>query len=88
MWDITEKRITKEKVRRTATNAPAMESMMEYEDADGSKLSVMEKSRSPRRILGAWCPAPRPTGKLQQAIHHANITTTLKSLVLNREKGI
>jgi hypothetical protein len=29
MWDIKEKRITNEKVRRTAANSPTMESMME-----------------------------------------------------------
>jgi hypothetical protein len=35
----------------------------------------MEESRSPRRMLGAWCPTLRQTGRLQQTIRHAYITT-------------
>ncbi len=57
MWDIAEKRITNEKVRRTAANSTTMESMMEVRRCRWlSKLSIMEKSRSPRQMLGAWCP--------------------------------
>jgi hypothetical protein len=71
MWDIKEKRITNEKVRRTAANSPTMESMMEVRRCRRlSKRSVAEnKSRSTRRMLGAWCPTPpRPTGRPQQTI--------------------
>jgi hypothetical protein len=57
MWDIKEKRITNEETRRTAGNSPTMESMMEMRRCRWlSKLSAMEESRSPRKILGAWCP--------------------------------
>jgi hypothetical protein len=49
MWDIKEKRITNEKVRRTAANSPTMEPMMEVRRCRWlSKLSVMEKSRYQR----------------------------------------
>jgi hypothetical protein len=66
-WDITEIWITNEKGRRTAANSPTMESMMEVRRCRClSKLSVMEKLRSPRRMLGAWCPTPRPTRRSQQ----------------------
>jgi hypothetical protein len=40
-----------------------------------SKLSAMKGSRSPRRMLGAWCPTPRSVGRPQQ-----NIGQTLKKL--------
>ncbi len=87
MWDIAEKRITNEKVRRTAANSPTMESMMEVRRCRWlSKLSVMEKSRSPRQMLGAWCPTPRPSGRPQQTIRYAYITT-LKKLGFEQEKG-
>jgi hypothetical protein len=87
MCDIKKKRITNEKVRRTAADSPTMESMMEVRRCRWlSKLSVMEESRSPRRMLGAWCPTPRPTGRPQQTIRHAYITT-LNKLGFEQEKG-
>ena len=80
MWDIAEKRITNEQVRRAAGKSPTMESMMEVRRCRWlSKLSAMEKSRSPRRILGAWCHTARPAGKPHQTILHAYVTTLSKS---------
>jgi hypothetical protein len=77
MWDIKEKRITnKETSRRTAGNSPTMESMMEMRRCRWlSKLSAMEKSRSSRKILGAWCPTPRKAGRPKQTIRHAYVAT-------------
>jgi hypothetical protein len=47
----------------------------------------MEKSRSPRKMLGAWCPTPRKAGRpTQTTIHHA-YTTTLEKLGFEEEKG-
>ncbi len=87
MWDIAERRITNEQVRRTAGNSPTMESMMEMRRCRWlSKLSAMEESRSPRRILGAWCDTARPAGRPQQTIRRAYVTT-LRTLGLNKEKG-
>jgi hypothetical protein len=84
---IAEKRITNEQVRRAAGNSPTMESMMEVRRLRWlSKLSAMEKSRSPRRILGAWCPTPRPIGKPQQTIRHA-YNSTLENLGFQKEYG-
>jgi hypothetical protein len=51
-----------------------------------SKLSAMEESRSPRRMLGAWCSTPRAVGRPQQTIRHAYITT-LEKLSFEEEKG-
>jgi hypothetical protein len=51
-----------------------------------SKLSAMEESRSPRRMLGAWCSTPRAVGRPQQTIRHAYITTVEK-LGFEGEKG-
>jgi hypothetical protein len=51
-----------------------------------SKLSAMEESRSPRRMLGAWCVTPRAAGWPQQTIRHA-YTTTIKKLGFEEEKG-
>jgi hypothetical protein len=49
MWDIAEKWSTNERIRRNAANSPKMESMMEGRRCQWlSKLSMMEKSRSPR----------------------------------------
>jgi hypothetical protein len=80
MWDIKEKRITNEKVRRTAANSPTMESMIEVRRRRWlSKLSVMEESRSPSRMLGA-------IGRPQQTIRHAYIAT-LNKLCFEQEKG-
>jgi hypothetical protein len=87
MWDIKEKRITNEKTRRPAGNSPTMESMMEMRRCWWlSKLSAMEESRSPRRMLGAWCPTPRQKGRPQQTIRHTYITT-LENLGFEEEKG-
>jgi hypothetical protein len=64
-----------------------MESMMEMRRCRWlSKLSAMEESRSPRRMLGAWCPTPRQIGRPQQTIRHAYITP-LKKLGFEEEKG-
>jgi hypothetical protein len=52
-----------------------------------SKLNAMEESRSPRRMLGAWCPTtPRKAGRPTQTIRHAYITT-LEKLGFEEEKG-
>jgi hypothetical protein len=64
-----------------------MESMMEMRRCRWlSKLSAIEESISPRRLLAAWCPTPRAVGKPQQTIRHAYITT-LKKLGFEEEKG-
>jgi hypothetical protein len=87
MWDIKEKRITNERVRRVVANSPTMESMMEMRRCRWlSKLSAMEESRSPRRMLSAWCTTPRQRGRPQQTIRHAYITT-LKKLGFEEGKG-
>jgi hypothetical protein len=46
----------------------------------------MEKSRSPRKMLGAWCPTPRKAGRPTQTIRHAYLAT-LKRLGFEEEKG-
>jgi hypothetical protein len=89
MWDVAEKRITNEQVRRTVANSPTMDSMMEMRRCRWlSKLSAMMESRSPKRMLGAltWCPTPRPAGRPQQTIRHAYIST-LKKHGFEEEKG-
>jgi hypothetical protein len=50
------------------------------------KLGAMKESRSPRRVLGAWCPTPRPVGRPQQTIRHAYVTT-LENLGFDAKKG-
>jgi hypothetical protein len=85
MWDIKEKRITNEETRRTAGNSPTMESMMEMRRCRWlSKLSAMKESRSPRKILGAWCTTPRKAGRPKQTIRHAYVAT-LKNLRFEEE---
>jgi hypothetical protein len=87
MWDIAERRLTNEDTRRTAGNSPTMESMMEMRRCRWlSKLSAMEESRSPRRMLCAWCPTPRAAGRPPQTIRHAYITT-LRKLGFEEETG-
>jgi hypothetical protein len=87
MWDVAERRITNEETRRTAGNSPTMESMMEMRRCRWlSKLSAMEESRSPRRMLGAWCSTKRAVGRPQQTIRHAYITT-LEKLGFAGDKG-
>jgi hypothetical protein len=87
MWDIAERRITNEETRRKAGNSPTMESMMEMRRCRWlSKLSAMEESRSPRRMLGAWCSTPRAVGRPQQTICQAYITA-LEKLGFEGEKG-
>jgi hypothetical protein len=86
MWDEAMKRITNEHVRRTVANSSKMDSMMEMRRCRWlSKLSVMKESRSPRRMLGAWCPTPRPVGRPQQTIRHAYISTRKISALRNRK---
>jgi hypothetical protein len=87
MWDIHERRIRNERVRRTAANSPTMESMMEMRRCRWlCKLSFMKASRSPRLILGASCPTPRPVGRPQQTIRHAYVST-LKRVGFEGDKG-
>jgi hypothetical protein len=65
-----------------------MESMMEMRRCQWLyKLSAMEKSRSPRKMLGACCPTPRKAGRTTQTIGHAYITTTLEKLGFEEETG-
>jgi hypothetical protein len=51
------------------------------------KLSATNESRSPRRILGAWCKTARPTGGPQQTIRHTYIRT-LKKLGFEQGEGL
>jgi hypothetical protein len=76
---LAERRITKEQVRRNVANSPTMDS---FKDS----LIETRRSRSPRRMLGAWCPTSRPAGRPQQTIRHAYIST-LKRLGFEVEKG-
>jgi hypothetical protein len=69
MWDVAEKRIKNEQVRRMVADSPTIDSLMEMRRCRWlSKLSgVMKQSRSPRRILGAWCTTSRPVvGRLPE----------------------
>jgi hypothetical protein len=87
MWDVAEKRITNEHVRRTVANSPTMDSMTEMGRCRWLlKLSVMKESRFPRRMLGVWWPTPRPVGRPQQTIRHA-YKSTLKKLSFKEKKG-
>jgi hypothetical protein len=87
MWDVAEKRIKNEQFRRMVADSPTIDSLMETRRCRWhSKLSVMIQSRSPRRILGAWCTTSRPVGRLQQTIRHAYIST-LKKFSFEGEKG-
>jgi hypothetical protein len=88
MWDVAEKRIKNEQVRGMVAASPTIDSLMEKRRCRWilSKLSVMKPSRSPRRILGAWCTTSRPVGRPQQTIRHAYIST-LKKLGFEGEKG-
>jgi hypothetical protein len=88
MLAIAEKGITNEQVRRAAGNSPTMESMMmEVRRLRWlSKLSAMEKSISPRRMLGAWCQTPRPIGNRSRP-YATPIFSLSKSLALNRKRA-
>jgi hypothetical protein len=82
MWDVADKRIKNEQVRRTVANSPTMDSMMEMRRCRWlSELSAMKTLISPRRILGAWCPTPRPAGRPQHTIRRI-----LKKLGFEEEK--
>ncbi len=88
MWDVAEKRIKNEQVRRMVANSPTMDTLMETRRCRWlSKLSAMNESRSPRRILGAWCKTARPTGRPQQTIRHAYVRT-LKKLGFEQGEGL
>jgi hypothetical protein len=88
MWDSYVVHKTNEQVRRTVANSPTMDSLMETRSRCRwlCKLSLMKESRSPRRMLGAWCTTPQPVGRPQQTIRHAYIST-LKKLGFEGEKG-
>jgi hypothetical protein len=86
MWDVAEKRITNEHVRGMVANSPMMDTLMETRRWL-SKLSAMKESRSPRRMLGAWCSTARPVGRPQQTIRHAYIYTSKKLGLKKKRKG-
>jgi hypothetical protein len=76
-------------IKRMVEDSPTIDSLMETRRCRWlSKLSVMKQSRSPRRILGAWCTTSRtvPVGRPQQTIRHAYIST-LKKIGFEGEKG-
>jgi hypothetical protein len=87
MWDVVEIRIKNEQVRGMVADSLAIDSLMETRRCRWlSKLSVLKQSRSPRRILGAWCTTSRQVGRRQQIIRHEYIST-LKKLGFEGEKG-
>jgi hypothetical protein len=88
MWDVYERRITKERVRRTVANSPTMESMMEVRRCRWlCKLSFMKASRFPRRMIGAWCPTPRPVGRTPADDMTRIRIHTLKILGFEEDRG-
>ena len=44
------------------------------------KISHMNDSRAPRKLIVAWIPNARPTGKPQQTIRHGYATTLQENL--------
>jgi hypothetical protein len=87
MWDVKAKRITNEQVRHMADKCNSMKSLMELRRCRWlAKLSKMDETRAPRRLLAAWLPTPRLSGKPQQTIRHAYITT-LETLGFKGQKG-
>jgi hypothetical protein len=76
MWDVKEKKITCTQLRKMAANSPSMESLMESRRLNWlSKVCNMDESRSPRRLLGAWCRTSRKASGPKQTIRHAYVTT-------------
>jgi hypothetical protein len=87
MWDVAEKRIKNEHVRGMVANSPTMDTLMETRRCRWlSKLSAMKESRSPRRILGAWCTTPRPVGRPQRP-YGTRTSVPQESSALKERKG-
>jgi hypothetical protein len=76
IYEVKEQHITNKEVRKRAGNSYSMQQMMELRRCRWlEKLSKMNDKRGPRKILAAWCPTARPTGKPQQTIRHGYATT-------------
>ena len=71
IYDVKDDRISNEEVRRRMGIYP-METILGLRRARWiEKLANMESTRSPRRILHAWIPQARPTGKPSQTTRKA-----------------
>ena len=96
IYDVKDDRISNEEVRRRMGIYP-METILGLRRARWiEKLANMESTRSPRRILHAWMPQARPTGKPNQTTRKAladelrtlGTTSELKTFIpLARDKN-
>jgi hypothetical protein len=68
-------------LRRRTNGSNTMHQTMELQRCRWlQKLSKMSDKWGPRKILGAWCPHARPTGKPWQTIRQHGYAKTLKTL--------
>ena len=81
IYEVKEKKISNRKVRERMESAYTLEQMMELRRARWlEKLSHMNETRAPRKLLVAWIRCPRANGKPQQTIRHGFATTIINKL--------
>ena len=72
MSEVKEQHIKNEDIRNEFNNCRSLEQSMELRRARWlQKLATMDENRNPRKILLAWTPDPRPTGRPFQTVSKA-----------------
>ena len=76
IYQVKEEKISNKEVRKRLNNCYTISQMIELRRARWlEKISHMNDSRAPRKLIVAWIPNARPTGKPQQTIRHGYATT-------------
>jgi hypothetical protein len=81
IYQVKEEKISNKEVRKKLNNCYTISQMIELRRARWlEKISHMNDKRAPRKLIVAWIPNVRPTGKPQQTIRHGYATTLQDNL--------
>lgn len=81
IYQVKEEKISNKEVRKKLNNCHTISQMIELRRARWlEKISHMNDTRAPRKLLVSWLPTARPTGKPQQTIRHGYATTLQDNL--------
>ena len=81
IYEVKDKKISNKEVRKKLNNCHTLSQMIELRRARWlEKISHMNDTRAPRKLIVAWIPNARPTGKPQQTIRHGYATTLQDNL--------
>jgi hypothetical protein len=81
IYQVKEEKISNKEVRKKLNNCYTISQIIELRRARWlEKISHMNDNRAPRKLILAWIPNARPTGKPQQTIRHGYATALQDNL--------